>query len=74
MINLQNLLSQVMMSSQPQQALLNLLNPQQQQLFNQLQSQPGDKQAEIIAQMCNEKGITKEQLAQMVKSISGNKN
>ena len=63
MFNLQSLMSQMMMSSQPQQALLNLLNPQQLQLFNQFQGQPNDKQAEAIAKMCNEKGISREQLA-----------
>jgi diketogulonate reductase-like aldo/keto reductase len=61
------------MSKQPAQALLSLLNPQQQQVFNQIQSQPSDKQAEMIAQMCNQKGITKDQLAQLVNLISGNK-
>lgn len=74
MLNLQSVLSQAMMSNQPQQALLSLLNPQQMQIFNQFQSQPSNKQAEAIAQMCNEKGISKEQLAQMISFINGNKN
>ena len=74
MLNLQNLTSQIMMSNQPQQALLNLLNPQQLQVFNQLNSKPNESKAEAIAQMCNEKGITKEQLAQILNLIKGNKN
>ena len=74
MINLQNLLSQTMMSKNPQMALLSLLNPQQLQLFNQLQNQPNEKQAEAIAQMCNEKGITKEQLAQVIQLTNGSRN
>ena len=73
MINMQNLLSQMLLSNQPQQALTSLLNPQQLQLFNTIKSQPTEKQAESIAQMCNEKGISKEQFAQMINLINGNK-
>lgn len=74
MFNLQSLMSQVMMSNQPVQALLGMLNPQQKQIFSQIQNRPNSEQAEIIAKMCNEKGITKDQLAQMVNYFSGNKN
>ena len=70
MINIQNLLSQLMMSNQPQQMLSNLLNPQQQQIFNNLSSKSGNEQAAAIAKMCNEKGITKEQLTQIVSMIN----
>ena len=51
-----------------------LLTPQQKQFFNQFQAQPQQQQAETIAKMCNEKGITKDQLAQMFDLINGNKN
>ena len=67
MINIQNLMSQLMMSNQPQQMLSNLLNPQQQQIFSNLMGKSGNEQAAAIAKMCNEKGITKEQLAQIIK-------
>jgi hypothetical protein len=63
----------MLLSNQPQQALTSLLNPQQLQLFNTIKSQPTEKQAESIAQMCNEKGISKEQFAQMINLINGNK-
>jgi len=39
-----------------------------------LQQQPTQEQADAIAKMCNEKGITKEQLAKMIYLINGNKN
>ncbi len=42
-------------------------------MISQIQSQPTEKQAEMVAQMCNEKGITKDQLAQMLNLINGNK-
>ena len=70
MINIQNLMSQLMMSNQPQQMLSSLLNPQQLQIFNGLSGKSGNEQAAAIAQMCNEKGITKDQLAQIVKMIN----
>ena len=73
MFNLQNLMSQVMMSNQPAQALLGLLNPQQKQIFNQFQGKPNNEQAEMIAKICNEKGITKDQLVQIVNYFNGNK-
>jgi hypothetical protein len=66
-------MSQVMMSNQPAQALLGLLNPSQKQIFNQFQSRPNNEQAEMIAKICNEKGITKEQLQQIVNYATGNK-
>jgi hypothetical protein len=61
------------MSNQPQQALLSLLNPQQLQVFNQLNGKTDQEQAEAIARMCNQNGISKEQFAQMINLINGNK-
>lgn len=51
-----------------------MLSPQQRQIFNQVQNKPNSEQAELIAKMCNEKGISKEQLIQLVGYFSGNKN
>ena len=47
--------------------LSSLLNPQQQQIFSNLMGKSGNEQAAAIAQICNEKGITKDQLAQIIK-------
>ena len=74
MFNLQALMSQVLMSSQPQQALLNLLSPHQLNLFNAINNKPNEERAAAIAQLCNERGITKEQYAQMINLINGNRN
>lgn len=74
MINPQNLMAQILTSKQPYQAVLSLLNPQQLQLFNSLDGKPSNEQAAAIAQMCNERGITKDQYAQIVNLIKGNKN
>ena len=54
--------------------MLSLLNPQQKQIFSQMQSQPMEQQAAAIAQMCNQNGITKEQFAEMINLINGNRN
>ena len=48
---------------------MSALNPQQKQVINQFQSQSNQQQAEIIARKCNELGISKEQLAQIMKSF-----
>ena len=73
MINLQSLLSQLTMSNQPTQALLGLLDPQQKQIFSQMQGKSDLDKAEAIAKMCNEKGISKDQLSYIISYISGNK-
>ena len=70
-MNIQNLLGQVMKSTNPLQMLMGTLNPQQKQMLNNFQNQPNEKQAEAIARMCNEKGISKDQLAQIVSQLKG---
>ena len=70
-MNIQNLISQMMMSKQPMEALLNLLSPQQKSIFNNINGQSEEKQAEEIAKMCNKKGITKDQLASMLEMMRG---
>ena len=42
--------------------MMSMLNPNQQQLAQQFQSKSNQEQAEEVAKLCNEKGITKEQL------------
>lgn len=53
------------------EALLNLLSPQQKSIFNNLNRQSEERQAEEIARMCNEKGITKDQLSSMLEMVRG---
>ena len=48
---------------------MGLLNPNQKQLVNNFQNQTSQKQAEKIAQMCNEKGISKEQLSAIINAF-----
>lgn len=48
---------------------MGILNPQQKQMVSQLQNQPSDKQAEAIANYCNQNGISKDQLAQIISML-----
>jgi hypothetical protein len=43
-----------------------MLNPSQKQVANNFQNKSEQEQAEEIAKICNEKGITKEQFQQIV--------
>ena len=72
MISIPNLMGQLLGSNNQMGMLMSLLNPQQQKLISQLRGQPDEKQAEAIAKLCNEKGISKQQLAQIIKQIRGN--
>ena len=49
--------------------LMGMLNPNQKQLLSNFQNQNGEKQAEEIARICNQKGISKSDLAQIINSL-----
>lgn len=61
-MNIQTLLAQLSKASNPNAMMMGLLNPNQKQMVGQFQNKTTQEQAEQIAQLCNEKGITKEQL------------
>lgn len=61
-MNLQNLVSQLGNATNPMSLMMSMLNPNQQQLAQQFQNKSNQEQAEEVAKLCNEKGITKEQL------------
>lgn len=68
-MNLQNLMSQLTTASNPMSLMMSMLSPSQQQLTNQFKNKPTQQQAEEIAKLCNEKGITKEQLQQIINTF-----
>ena len=68
-MNLQNLTSQLTTASNPMSLMMSMLSPSQQQLTNQFKNKPTQQQAEEIAKLCNEKGITKEQLQQIINTF-----
>jgi hypothetical protein len=49
--------------------LMGLISPQQQNQVNQFKNKPTQEQCEEIAKLCNSKGITKDQLQQIMNCI-----
>ena len=49
--------------------LMGMLNPNQKQIANQFQNKTTQEQAEQIAKVCNENGISKEQLTQIINAF-----
>jgi hypothetical protein len=45
---------------------MGLINPQQQNQVNQLQNKTTQEQAQALADLCNSKGITKEDLQKIM--------
>ena len=68
-MNLQNLLNQMKMSTNPLSMLMGMLNQNQKQQANQIQGLSKEQQAQKIADKCNELGITKEQLQGIINSF-----
>ena len=50
--------------------MMGLLSPNQKQVANQFQSKSRQEQAEEVARICNEKGITKEQLQSIINTFN----
>ena len=50
---------------------MSMLNPSQKQTVNMFQGKTTKEQAEHIAKICNEKGITKEQLESIINALKG---
>ena len=69
-MNINNLLAQLGSSTNPMQMMMGLLNPNQKQLINQLQSKPNNEQAQAIADYCNKNNISKEQLQSIINMIN----
>lgn len=65
-MNIQNLMNQLGSSSNPLALMMSMLNPNQKQQANKFQNKSEQEQAEEIARICNEKGISKEQFQQII--------
>lgn len=50
--------------------LMGMLNPNQKQVASQFQNKSRQEQAEEVAKLCNEKGITKEQLQSIINAFN----
>lgn len=51
--------------------LFGQLNPIQKKLVEMFKSKPSQQQAEEIAKMCNENGITKSDLVKLINGLKG---
>lgn len=69
-MNLQNLVNQLGNASNPAALMMSMLNPNQKQMANQFQNKTTEEQAAEIARICNEKGISKEQLQQFINTFN----
>ena len=65
-MDIKNLLAQMSNASNPMSMLTSMLNPSQQQIFSMFKGKTTQEQAEEIARVCNEKGISKEQLQTII--------
>ena len=68
-MNIQNLMAQLGNATNPMQMMMSMLNPNQKQMVSLFQNKTDEEQAEQIAKMCNEKGITKEQLQSIMSML-----
>ena len=69
-MNIQNLLAQMGNASNPIAMLTEMLNPNQKQLVNQFQNKSGTDKAQAIADYCNQNGITKEKLQEIINMLN----
>ena len=69
-MNIQNLMSQLGNSTNPMALMMSMLNPSQKQLANQFQSKSNMEQCQQIADYCNQNGITKEKLQDIINMFS----
>ena len=72
-MNMQNLLGQMMTAKNPMQMLMGMIPQNQQGIVNQFQGMNKQEQAERIAKLANEKGMTKQDLANLINALSGKK-
>ena len=68
-MDMKNLISQMNNASNPLGMITSMLNPNQQQLLSLFKGKNKQQQAEEIAKICNEKGITKEQLQTIISNF-----
>ena len=69
-MNIQNLMNQLGSATNPMALMMSMLNPSQKQTANQFQNKSKQEQAEELARVCNEKGITKEQLQSIINTFN----
>ena len=67
MNNIMNLISQFKNAPNKANFLMSIANPQQKELLSNMNGKNKEEKAQKIADYCNENGITKEQLSNLMK-------
>ena len=62
-------MGQLTNATNPLALMMSMLNPNQKQQANNFQNKSIQEQAEEVARICNEKGITKEQLQSIINTF-----
>ena len=65
-MNIQNLMSQLGNATNPMALMMSMLNPNQKQTASQFQNKSKEEQANEIARICNEKGLSKQDLQNII--------
>ena len=64
-----NIMSQLSKMTNPMQSLMGILNPQQKQILNNFQGKTDNEKATYIANWCNQNGISKAQLSEIINKL-----
>ena len=65
-MNLQTIANQLQGATNPLQMMMSVLNPNQKQMLEMFKTKPSQQQAEEIARKCNELGMSKADLEELV--------
>ena len=68
-MNLQSILNQLQGATNPLQMMMSIMNPNQKQALDLFKTKPTQEQAEELAKKCNELGISKNDLQQIVQIL-----
>ena len=71
-MNIQNLMNQLGSATNPMALLMSMLNPNQKQLTDQFKNKSKEEQCQQIAEYCNQNGISKEKLEEIIKMLNKN--
>lgn len=69
-MNIQNLMNQLGTATNPMALLMSMLTPNQKQLADQFKNKSKEEQCQQIADYCNQNGITKEQIQNILNMMN----
>ena len=69
-MNIQNLMSQLGNATNPMALLMSMLNPNQKQMLSQFQGKNNQEKCQAIADYCNQNGIDKNKLQEIINMLN----